>query len=62
MINVYKTLMNNKSNNKDIKEIRNTTDTFEKNHENICPYCQGGHVIKFGFYNGIQRYKCKNWC
>ena len=19
-----------------------------------------GHVIKFGFYNGIQRYKCKN--
>ena len=56
MINVYKTLMNNK----DVKEIRNTTDTFEKNHENICPYCQGGHVIKFGFYNGIQRYKCKN--
>ena len=60
MINVYKTLMNNKSNNKDIKEIRNTIDTFEKNHENICPYCEGAHIIKFGFYNGIQRYKCKN--
>ena len=53
MINVYKTLMNNKSNNKDIKEIRNTIDTFEKNHENICPYCEGAHIIKFGFYNGI---------
>lgn len=52
--------MNNKSNNKDIKEIRNTIDTFEKNHENICPYCEGAHIIKFGFYNGIQRYKCKN--
>ena len=25
-----------------------------------CPKCHSEKVIKFGFYNGIQRYKCKN--
>ena len=25
-----------------------------------CPYCKSNHFIKYGKFNGIQRYKCKN--
>jgi transposase-like protein len=25
-----------------------------------CPFCGSENVIKFGFFNGKQRYKCKN--
>ena len=25
-----------------------------------CPYCKGEKIIKFGFFNGHQRFRCKN--
>mgnify|MGYP000432331519 CR=1 FL=1 len=63
MINVYKILMNNKSNDKDIKKYKKSNTSCQKcnkNNKNLCPYCEGDKVIKYGFYKGIQRYKCKN--
>ena len=63
MINVYKILMNNKSNDKDIKKYKKSNTSCQKcnkNNKNLCPYCEGEKVIKYGFYKGIQRYKCKN--
>ena len=60
MINVYKILMNNKSNNRDIKKSNSSCQKHNKNNKNLCPYCNEDKVIKYGFYNGIQRYKCKN--
>lgn len=35
---------------------------YENKKENIscCPICGYSGYIKFGFYNGVQRYKCKN--
>ncbi|WP_297713468.1 hypothetical protein [Clostridium sp.] len=63
MINIYKILMNNKSNDKDIRKCRksnNSCQKCDKENKNLCPYCEGEKFIKYGFYNGIQRYKCKN--
>ena len=63
MINIYRILMNNQSNNKDIKKykkLNNSCEKYDKNNKNFCPYCEGSKVIKYGFYKGIQRYKCKN--
>ena len=60
MINVYKILMNNKSNNRDIKKSNSSCQKHNKNNKNLCPYCNEDKGIKYGFYNGIQRYKCKN--
>lgn len=34
-------------------------DFYEKRSIKCCPICGGTHYIKNGFYNGIQRYKCK---
>ena len=31
-----------------------------KNTENYCPHCKSQLHIKYGKFNGIQRYKCKN--
>ena len=30
------------------------------NKEKVCPYCKTVEVIKFGKFNGVQRYRCKN--
>ena len=36
-------------------------ESDKKQNEYIkCPHCKSKHVIKYGSYNGIQRYKCKN--
>lgn len=62
MNNVYKILMNSQ---KEI-EIKSNKNNSVKNIEdgitgkNRCPHCKCDKVIKFGFYNRIQRYKCKN--
>ena len=53
MINIYKILMNEKYN----KKLNNRSKEYDKN---LCPYCECEKIIKYGFYNGIQRYKCKN--
>ena len=63
MINIYRILMNKQSSNKDIKKYRKSNSSSQKSYEknkSLCPYCKGEKVIKYGFYNGIQRYKCKN--
>ena len=31
-----------------------------ENNNKKCPYCDSNKIIKFGFYKGIQRYKCNN--
>lgn len=36
--------------------INNLTDKIEE-----CPYCKGCHIIKFGKYKSVQRYRC-NCC
>lgn len=56
MINIYKILINKKYN----KKLNNSCKKYDKNNANLCPYCECDKVIKYGFYNGIQRYKCKN--
>lgn len=57
MINIYKILMN--KNNENYKSIPNKGKSNKKS-DNSCPYCQSNSVIKFGFYKGAQRYKCKD--
>ena len=58
MINVYKILMKRKKNNESYKITQNK-DRENKKSDNSCPYCQSTSIIKFGFYKGVQRYKCK---
>ena len=63
MINIYRILMNKQSNNEDIKKYRKSNSSCQKcdkDNKNLCPYCEGEKVIKYGYYKGIQRYKCKN--
>ena len=57
MINIYKILMN--KNNENYKSIPDKGKSNKKS-DNSCPYCQSNSVIKFGFYKGAQRYKCKD--
>ncbi len=38
-----------------INEMRETR--FKEGFE--CPHCASGHVVRFGKYNGRQRYRCK---
>lgn len=62
MINIYKTLVNSIEEDNDLKSSNSLNingDSKEKNKVE-CPKCHSEKVIKFGFYNGIQRYKCKN--
>ena len=62
MINIYKTLVNSIAKDNDFKSSNNLNVNVdsEENNKVECPKCHGEKVIKFGFYNGIQRYKCKN--
>ena len=59
MINFYKTIINNNSNNKIVNNLIDyhncEIDTITK-----CPYCKSENIIKYGMYKNIQRYKCKN--
>lgn len=55
--------MDSKSNNSNLESNKknncgNLKGKVEEGYE--CPYCKGKKIIKFGFYKGIQRYKCKN--
>ncbi|HCW54011.1 MAG TPA: hypothetical protein DG753_09795 [Clostridium sp.] len=34
-------------------------ELFNKKNITECPKCKAKHFIKYGFFNGIQRYKCK---
>ena len=53
-------------NSKESIEIKNNKkDAFNnvennRTRNNKCPHCNCDKIIKFGFYNRIQRYKCKN--
>ncbi|SET89993.1 Transposase zinc-ribbon domain-containing protein [Salinibacillus kushneri] len=38
-----------------IEEMRETR--FKEGFE--CPHCTSEHVVRFGKYNGLQRYRCK---
>lgn len=58
MRNAYKKLIiNQRKNNKIMKKMN--LDNIESKSEK-CPYCKCNDFIKFGSYNGVQRYKCKN--
>lgn len=35
-------------------------DLYKNRKFECCPYCRSVHFIKHGFFNGIQRYKCKD--
>lgn len=46
---------------KDTKNSRSTNLKYQiKNKEIKCPACQNNYVVKNGFKNNTQRYKCKN--
>ncbi|MEE0932532.1 MAG: hypothetical protein U0L64_05880 [Clostridium sp.] len=59
MINFYKTLINNTSNNKIVNDLIGYHDC-KTNIITKCPYCESKKVIKYGMYKNIQRYKCKD--
>lgn len=60
----YKTLI------KTSPKLSNEQLNYEKYYKNVeenkikegkqCPYCKGEKIIKFGFFNGHQRFRCKN--
>ena len=41
-------------------KIENNINDKKQNKYIKCPHCKSEDVIKYGSYNGIQRYKCKN--
>lgn len=41
-------------------KIENNINDKKQNKYIKCPHCKSKDVIKYGSYNGIQRYKCKN--
>lgn len=41
-------------------KVQNNINNKNSNKYLKCPHCKGEEVIKYGSYNGIQRYKCKN--
>ena len=41
-------------------KIENNINYKKQNKYIKCPHCKSEEVIKYGSYNGIQRYKCKN--
>lgn len=59
MINFYKTLINNNSNNKIVNDLIDYHDC-KINIMTKCPYCESKNIIKYGMYKNIQRYKCKD--
>ena len=60
----YKTLI------KTSPKLSNEQLNYKKYYKNVeenkikegkqCPYCKGEKIIKFGFFNGHQRFRCKN--
>ena len=56
--NDYKYDKIQKLKNNSFKERIYSSDNIKKFEK--CPYCQCSHFIKFGKYQGIQRYRCKN--
>ena len=60
----YKTLI------KTSPKLSNEQLNYKKYYNNVeenkikegkqCPYCKGEKIIKFGFFNGHQRFRCKN--
>lgn len=63
MINMYRTLVNSIANDENHEECSSKFNLNKDDKDNSkvkCPKCHSEKNIKFGFYNGIQRYKCKN--
>ena len=60
---MYRTLVNSIKDDENFKKCNNNFNITKEDKEKgkiECPKCHSEKVIKFGFYNGIQRYKCKN--
>ena len=46
--------------NKYLNEIlKSSVYSYRKSEVKSCPKCGGTHYIKYGFFKGIQRYRCK---
>lgn len=67
MVNFYEKLIKDKSEIKVVNDNINDFDfiSLENKSYNLknlgkCPYCKSKEFIKYGMYNGNQRYKCKD--